>query len=123
MSGTEDIQCLSIAAGADLSALQFTAVKYGTNKVAIQAASAAEPIIGILQNKPTSGQAASVAYRGIAKAKAGGTWASGDALTATTGGALIATTTNNQHIVGYAHEDAVSGDVAQVRLAQGQFGA
>jgi hypothetical protein len=123
MAGTENLECVSIPAGADLSALQFTAVKYGTGKQVVQAAAATAPIVGILQNKPTSGQTAAVAISGIAKAKAGGVWAAGDALTATTGGALIATTTNNHHIVGYAHEIAASGDIAQVRLAPGQFGA
>lgn len=123
MAGTENIQCISIEAGADLSALQFTAIRLGTDKLAASATSNNEPIVGILQNKPTSGQAAAVAISGVAKAKAGGAWSSGDSLTATTGGALIATTTNNHHIVGVALEDAASGDVAQVLVRPGQFGA
>ncbi len=124
MAGNESIVCVSIPAGADLSALQFTAVKYGTGKTIVSATSAAAPIVGILQDKPAaSGRAASVAISGIAKAKAGGVWAAGDPLTATTGGALIKTTTNNDYIIGYAHEIAASGDIAQVLLKQGQLGA
>lgn len=120
MAGTEALKEISIDAGADLSLLQFTAVKYGTGKTVVGATDAASPIVGILMNKPVSGDPALVALNGIAKAIAGGVWAAGDALTATTGGKLIATTTNNHHIVGYAHQIAAANDVAQVRLAQGR---
>lgn len=123
MSGNEAIETISVPAEADLTALQFTAVRWGTGKQIVSATANSAPVLGILQNKPNTGQAGCVAISGIAKAKAGGAWGSGDALTPTTGGALIATTSNNHFIIGYAHEDAASGDVAQVRIAPGQFGA
>ncbi len=125
MSSQEKISCVSKEAGADLSALQFTAVKYGSDKAIVSATSNNEPILGILQNKPSaSGQAASVAIAGIGKALVGaGGWSSGDMLTATTGGALIATTTNNHQIVGIADEDANAGDYARVNIRPGQVGA
>lgn len=124
MSGTESLNCISIPAGADLSALQFTAIALGVDKLAVSATAATAPIVGILMNKPTSGQAAKVAIGGIGKAKVGaGGWSSGDQLTATTGGALIATTTNNHHIVGVALEDAAANDIAQVIIRPGQHGA
>jgi len=123
MAGVEDLHCISIPAGADLSALQFTAVILGSDKAVVGATTTTAPIIGILQNKPTSGQAAAVAVMGVAKAKAGGTWGSGDKLTATTGGLLIATTTEPNHYVGIALEDAASGDVAQVLIQPGMVAA
>lgn len=123
MAGTEDIKCITLEAGADLSALQFTAIGLGVDKLAASAVAATAPIVGILQNKPTAGQAAAVAVSGVAKAKAGGAWSSGDSLTATTGGVLIATTTNNHHIVGVALEDAATNDIAQVLVRPSQYGA
>lgn len=119
MSGTENIECISIPAGADLSALQFTAIGLGADKLAASAVAATSAIIGILQNKPTINQAAAVAISGVAKAKAGGTWGSGDKLTATTGGVLIATTTTGNHYVGIAMQDAVINDIAQVLIQPG----
>jgi hypothetical protein len=124
MGNVNSVKAISVDAGADLSALQFTAVKSGTGRTCVSATDATAPIMGILMNKPVSGDPAEVAIGGIAKAKAGsGGWTAGQPLTATTGGALIATSTNNHHIVGYAHEAAAAGDIAQVRVAPGQWGA
>lgn len=124
MSGSENLQCITVPAGADLSSSIYRAMKLGNDKVLLVAASNSEPIVGILQNKPTSGQAGQLATAGISKGVAGGSISSGDKLTATTGGALIATTTNNHYIVGHAMEDAASGDVFQVFLTPGmQHGA
>jgi hypothetical protein len=120
MSGKEVIDCVSIDAGADLSALQFTALKMGTGRAVISAAAATAPIIGILQNKPTSGRAAEVAIGGISKALAGAAgWTSGDKLTATTGGALITTTTDKNYQAGIALETVAAGAYGQVLLTPG----
>lgn len=121
MSGQEGLKCISVDAGADLSALQFTAVRLGSDRTVVSAANATAPITGILQNKPTSGQAASVAIGGIAKALVGaGGWSSGDLLTATTGGALITTTTDGHFTIGEAMEDAAAGEYAQLLIKPGQ---
>jgi hypothetical protein len=125
MAGTYNLECTTIVAGADLSALQFTAIKLGVGKVAISAASNAEPVVGILQNKPSAaGQAATVAISGIAKAKVGaGGWSSGDKLTPTTGGALVTTVNAAHHVIGIAMQDAAAGDIAELLVTPGQFGA
>lgn len=124
MAGSENLDCITVEVGADLSANQYCAVKYGTGRVAVLAESSAEPFIGILQDKPAaSGRAGQIGVSGMSKAKAGGTISSGDNLTATTGGKLIATTTNNHFVVGVAAEDAVNNDVFQIQLRQGQHGA
>lgn len=81
-----DGHCL---AGADLSALQFTAVKLSAvADKTVLAASDNLNIYGILQNKPTSGDTADVVMRGVCKAKFGGTIAAGDSLDVV-GGVLV----------------------------------
>jgi hypothetical protein len=123
MAGTNAMQCVSINAGADLSALQFTAVKYGTDRAIVGATDSTEPLAGLLMNKPISGQPGEVCVSGFGKGIAGGAISSGDKVTATTGGKLIATVTNNQHYVGFAAQDAATNDVFQVQVAPGQVGA
>jgi hypothetical protein len=119
MSSTENLENQSYPAGADLSALQFTAVRFGTGKTVVGATTTTAPLIGILQNKPTTGQAAKVGVKGVAKAIAGGSITAGDKLTATTGGKLITTTTDNHNVIGVAQEDAVLNDLFQVFLTPG----
>ena len=112
----------SFLAGADLSALQFTFVKQSTsaNFTVLSATAASSPIIGVLQNKPTSAQTAEVALPGsVAKVIAGGTVTAGDRVTATTGGQAITTTTNKDWYAGIALDAAVSGDLFRVLLAPG----
>jgi hypothetical protein len=61
---------ITLTAAADLSAKQFHAVKVDSNGAAALAG-AGENVIGVLQNKPASGQAASVRVYGITKLVAG----------------------------------------------------
>jgi hypothetical protein len=56
---------------------------------------------------------------GGAKALAGGTITAGDLLAPTTGGALIATTTENDRVVALALQDAASGDLFAVCVVVG----
>lgn len=112
-------KCISLPAAADLSALQYTAIEVSATGAA-SATDAAAPIIGILQNKPEAGQAAEVAVSGIAKAEAGaGGWTAGQKLTATTGGVLIATTTDTNHYVGVAMATVAAGDAGPVLIQPG----
>ena len=62
---------ITLIAGADLSAKQFYAVKLDSNGAAVVAGDG-EDAVGILQNKPASGQAATVRVVGISKFVAGG---------------------------------------------------
>lgn len=105
---------ITLAAAADLSAKQFTVIKLDSNGAAASAG-AGEAGIGILQNNPGSGQAATVQIDGISKAKAGGTISAGAALAANASGLLVAATTGN-YIVGFAKAAAASGDVFPVVL-------
>jgi hypothetical protein len=78
----------SFVAAADLSAKQFYAVAIDSaGKVNV--AGAGVPVAGVLTNKPTSGQEASVAILGISKAVAGGTIAAGALVEANASGQFI----------------------------------
>ena len=76
---TENLgKCISLTAGADLSSSQYCFVEFNTSGQAV-AAGDGEDAIGILQNDPTSGQAALVMVGpGISKLRAGAATAAGD---------------------------------------------
>lgn len=95
---------LSIPAGADLSAKQYTFVKLsGTN--VISAAAATDLPIGVLLNDPASGETAAVAVSGVVKLKASAAISVG-ALVGTTstglGVSLTAGTDTTKYILGRA---------------------
>lgn len=75
-------------AAADLSALQYTAVDV-TAAGAVNSATAAQEIVGILQNDPTSGQSAEVMVSGISKVVAGGAISAGAMCEVGAGGKLV----------------------------------
>ena len=111
---------MSFAAGADLSAKQFFAMKLGTTagQIVIGAA-AADYIIGILQNKPAAaGRAAELCTYGRTKAQVEATTdiAIGDLLGVHTDGRLIKRTTDKDMVCAIAEETAtsVTGDVISV---------
>lgn len=98
----------SFPVAADLSALQFRAVTLTTAGLLTTAATTATLVLGVLQNKPdnsveTMGE---VMLEGISKLVCDGTTdiAIGDALTPTTGGVGITTTTDNANLIGRALE-------------------
>ena len=101
-------------AGADLSAKQFFIVKLTAAGIVGLASAATDAIIGVLQNKPTSGDNADVKLRnsaGTGKVIAGGNIAINDRLTANADGKAIATTTAGNQVFGRAIETAVAGDI------------
>lgn len=109
---------LTFPANADLSAKQYLFVKLVTGgKVDVCAAVTDKPI-GVLQNKPTLGQAANVRIFGITKVVFAGTSAIGDALgTDAAGKAATYTapvaTNPTKYIVAQGTVAAVANDVAQ----------
>ena len=110
---------ISLAAGADLSAKQFTFVKMsGTGVIAVAAAT--DVPVGVLVNTPTSGKTAEVVVAGIVKLKASaaisagalvGTTSSGTAVTLTAG------TDTTKYVLGQAITAAgASGDIITVAV-------
>ena len=106
---------VTLVAGADLSALQYTFVKLNSSGEAIAAAAATDIPIGVLQNAPTSGQEAEVLIVGGTKIVAGaaigegalvGTGATGKAV------ALVAGTDTTKYVVGtLLTESAADGNI------------
>ena len=78
MSWESPGKLITLAAGADLSTSQFTFVSVDANGAAV-AASTGGSAFGVLQNKPTLGQAASIMVNGVSKMiVAGSTLSAGD---------------------------------------------
>lgn len=125
--GNVNHHVVSLPAGADLTTKQFLAIKVNSSAQAV-VAGAGEFAVGILQNKPGSGQAATVAYGGISKAIAGGNVTAGQTLAADATGKLVnaaeavTDTTNTSatdaliasNVIGVALASGVSGDVIPV---------
>ena len=121
---------ISRVAGADLSASQYLAVKLNSSGQVV-VAGAGEAAIGILQNKPGAGQAATVRVGGASKAKAGGTIAAGADVAANSSGAIVVATagrTNTSdadaaadpligsYTLGAALSGAASGDIFDILI-------
>jgi hypothetical protein len=94
-----------LIAGADLSAAQFQIVKLSAAKTVILCAAATDKPIGILQNTPKSGQAASVCWNGLSKVVVGATVAFGD---------TVGTDTNGRAVTYVAGTDTTKYGVGQV---------
>lgn len=109
MSASGDKDSIAIAAGADLSAFQYKIIAVDGTLAATNAVA-----LGVLRNKPKSGEFASVAYAGHMKAYVGGgSIAVGDQLAVTTSGYLIKNITSTSGIVGRAITAAASGALCE----------
>lgn len=111
-------QKLTLPADGDYSAeaRQYTIVKLGSDSEGAtieQATAASDIILGVLQNRPNTGQAAEVMVTGISFLKVDSSTdiAIGDAITATTGGVGVKTTTALNSIVGYALAARTANDI------------
>lgn len=99
---------------ADAAISKGHSVKIGTDsKHVAKATAASDKQVGVAQNDVTTAEdIVEVAVGGGgAQFLAGGSISAGDMLTATSSGAVVATTSNADRCIGYALEDAVSGDV------------
>ena len=102
----------------DLSADQFMVVKAGSTAGTVKLAqtAATDPILGILQNDPTDGQAAEVAFFGVCQALSEDSVTFGCYLTCSSTGRVKKTTTNADEIVGFALRAGDAGDKIPVML-------
>jgi hypothetical protein len=108
MSTSGDKETISVIAGADLSAAQFKCITV-SGTIAADNATA----IGVLLNKPQSGENASVAYAGHMKAYAGAAIAAGAEVVNTTSGYIITNATSVSGIIGKALTAASSGALCE----------
>jgi len=95
------------AAGADLSANQFKAVKFDANGD-IVLCGAGERAVGILQNDPVSGEAAEIEESGYAKMIYGANVTPGQQLMSTAAGLLIPATSGNVVVAVAKHGGALN---------------
>jgi len=125
---------VSFVAGADLRNYQYAPVSLDSNgRVVLPSANAR--CIGILQNKPNTGQAASVMLYGISKAVASGAISVGSPVVAAANGQVATAGTFHNHgaassnpptaqqrILGFALTAATAaGQVIEVLLAPFEF--
>lgn len=121
---------ITLLAAADLSSSQYLAVVLGTSGITVASAAGAD-VIGILQNDPPDGQAATVRVAGITKWIAGGTIARGARVASDAAGkakTAVAGTVNTSDAgasgdplvgsfsIGKALEAGVSGQVIAVLI-------
>jgi hypothetical protein len=78
-----------VVAGADLSTKQFTFAKVHTDGTIIGVSTGGVPVAGVIQDKPTSGQAVAVATLGLSKVKAGALVAKGAIVTPDVNGKAV----------------------------------
>lgn len=117
MSSFGEMMVHSARASADLRTRQYHLVRYtAAGEVNISSHAAATMLngpIGVLQNKPNSGQAASVAYLGQSKVTAGGA-VSVNVLITTNGSGRATAAASGDIVIGRAQE-AASQDGDEIR--------
>jgi hypothetical protein len=111
------LDAYTLKADADLSAKQYHIVRQSAAKSCNLASLATDvTVAGVLQNKPQSGEHASVCDLGISKVVAGAVITQGKHVTCDTSGRAI-TVTSGDMAVGRALEAAgAAGDIIGVRL-------
>ena len=110
---------MTCEAAAVLSALQFTFVKLDSSGNAAAAAAATDIPCGVLQNKPTTGQAAEIVVVGITKVEAGTTLTAGDLIGTAADGqavALVAGVDTTAYVVGTMKESAGGAGVISTAI-------
>jgi hypothetical protein len=105
----------NFTAGVDLSAAQFKAVAIsGARTVGL--ASTGAVMYGILQNKPTAGQAADIAVMGMPKALAGAAYSAGVLLMVDATSRLVLATSTNISVATAIEASTGVGQICQVAI-------
>lgn len=100
----------TLVAGADLSAKQYHFVKLNSSGAVISCAVAGEQVFGVLQNKPTSGQAAEVVVFGATKIVGSASIAKGALVMTTNAGRAVTAATAESKIVGWMLDETAGAD-------------
>lgn len=98
---------IPVVAGADLSGQQYKAIAVGGTIAATNTLA-----MGLLQNKPKSGEDATLAYLGRSKFRAGGAVTAGGAVKVTTSGWIVAVASGDL-AAGKALEAVSSGGIGE----------
>jgi hypothetical protein len=107
-----------VCGSSSLVTKQYYVVKQDTDGTVILSAAGTDKHVGVLMNKPAVGAAALVQILGTAKVIAGGTITVGAWVTATSTGAVVATTSDHDVVLGkfLGSASAASGDIIEVQL-------
>jgi hypothetical protein len=122
MAVQESRETRTFIAGEDLSSSQFKFVTLEADGQIDLADGDAERCIGVLSNDPASGSEATVVISGKTMVTAGGTVTAGDEVCTDTSGDAVELSTSSSATaitMGYALEDAASGQVFGIELIQG----
>src|ERR1019366_75671 len=112
----------TLAASADLSLCQYCFAKISGDGTATVAAAATDKIIGVINNKPASGEAIDLVMYGKQKVLLGGTVAAGDYLTSDANGNAVKATSTDATVYGQAVEAGVVTDIISALLGSGTPG-
>lgn len=112
MAIQESITTITEVAGADLRTHQFKFVTYDSSGRVVLAGDDATAI-GVLQNDPNVGEAATVAISGIAKVVCGGAVTRGGTVSVGANG-VAKNTGAGSAIVGFARETGASGRIISI---------
>lgn len=108
----------TLKAGEDLSSKQFYIVQLDASGDVEVGEGATDLLVGVLQNKPESGQAATYRFGGTTKVVASAAIAIGAWVTSTAAGKAVTTTTDGDVVVGRALEAAAAdGDIIEIQMS------
>lgn len=114
----KDFERTFVCGASSLAAKQYYVVKQHTDGTMILAAVATDKIVGVLQNKPGVGAPALVRFGGTTKVIAGGAINPGAWVTSDGNGAVIATTTDKDVVLGkyLGTAAAAASDIIEVQI-------
>lgn len=110
----------TLKAEADYSAKQYLVVKFGAAAGGCLLATAdTDLLVGVIQNKPASGEGADIPLDGTGLVIAGGTVSAGDYLTADSASKGVATTTEDKQVFGICLAAGVVNDIVEYKPIMG----
>lgn len=118
MAVTESRDTRTFIAGESLATSQFKFVTLESDGQVDLADAAGERCLGIVENDPASGEAATIVMSGKTRITCGGTVAAGAQLQTDASGTAI-TAASGDVSMGYALEAGVAGQVIAMELIQG----
>lgn len=113
MAFESNLVCITTVAGSDLSAHQYHFMVIGSDEEISEAGNTVH-VDGVLQNKPVSGAAATLAISGISRVVLGAEVHAGDLVMSDASGKAVRAAAGQ--IAGKALESGVAGDVIPVLL-------
>lgn len=108
-------------AAADLSTKQFYAVAITGSRAVNLASTGGENVYGILQNKPSTGEAADIGIMGVSKAVAGAVVTAGNFLMTDTAGRLVPATGTSARVAQAIESAAATSTVFTVAIVPGSL--